>query len=156
MAYCNVVICQQATLSREAERPKVADAVIEALAAYADAQQHDPTLSISTQRWNRLCWFGSLWDRAAAVLHACEQAVTLAPDNGSVHQSRGVARALIGNYNGAIADLQFFLSWGKAQQIDAALIAKHQDWIEGLQAGRNPFDAATLEGLRQAEGETGR
>jgi hypothetical protein len=30
IAYCNVVICQQATLSGEAERPKVADAVIEA------------------------------------------------------------------------------------------------------------------------------
>src|SRR5262249_43471150 len=31
IAYCNVMICQQATLSGEAERPKVADAVIEAL-----------------------------------------------------------------------------------------------------------------------------
>ena len=30
MACCNVMICQQATLSGEAERPKVADAVIEA------------------------------------------------------------------------------------------------------------------------------
>src|SRR5215470_9959658 len=30
-AYCNVMICQQATLSGEAERPKVADAVIEAV-----------------------------------------------------------------------------------------------------------------------------
>ena len=30
MVYCNVMICQQATLSGEAERPKVADAVIEA------------------------------------------------------------------------------------------------------------------------------
>ena len=33
MAYCNVMICQQATLSGEAERPKVADAVIEAVRA---------------------------------------------------------------------------------------------------------------------------
>ena len=30
MASCNVMICQQAALSGEAERPKVADAVIEA------------------------------------------------------------------------------------------------------------------------------
>jgi hypothetical protein len=30
MAYCNVMVCQQTTLSGEAERPKVADAVIEA------------------------------------------------------------------------------------------------------------------------------
>ena len=34
MAYCNVMICQQATLSGEAERPKVADAVIEAPSAF--------------------------------------------------------------------------------------------------------------------------
>ena len=30
MASCNVMICQQAALSGEAERPKVADAVIKA------------------------------------------------------------------------------------------------------------------------------
>ena len=30
MAYCNVMVCQQTTLSGEAERPKVADAMIEA------------------------------------------------------------------------------------------------------------------------------
>jgi tetratricopeptide (TPR) repeat protein len=117
--------------------------VPEALAAYADAQQRDPTLSISTQRWNRLCWFGSLWDRAAAVLHACEQAVTLAPDDGSVHHSRGVARALTGDYNGAIADLdlfitryiadsQLFLAFGSEQDKTSlkALLAKRQGWIE--------------------------
>ena len=31
MAHCNTMICQQVTLSGEAEWPKVADAVIEAL-----------------------------------------------------------------------------------------------------------------------------
>jgi hypothetical protein len=128
--------------------------VTEALTAYAEAQQRDPTLPISAELWNRLCWFGSLWDQAAAVLHACEQAVTLTPDDGGVHQSRGIARALTGNYNGAIADLQFFLTWGEAQRIDAALLAKRQNWIEALQAGRSPFDVVTLEGLRQTEGET--
>src|SRR5262245_58893408 len=38
MAYCNVMICQQAALSGEAERPKVADAVIEAGADTFDWQ----------------------------------------------------------------------------------------------------------------------
>ena len=33
-----------------------------------------------------------------------------------------------------------------------ALLAKRQGWIEALQAGRNPFDAATLEELRQRSG----
>ena len=34
MAHCNTMICQQVTLSGEAEWPKVADAVIEATAGY--------------------------------------------------------------------------------------------------------------------------
>jgi hypothetical protein len=33
-----------------------------------------------------------------------------------------------------------------------ALLAKRQSWIEALQAGRNPFDAAMLEELRQGSG----
>ena len=84
--------------------------VPEALTAYAEAQRRDPTLNISSERWNRLCWFGSLEGHAAVVLHACEQAVTLAPDDGSVRESRGIARALTGDYNGAIADLEFFIT----------------------------------------------
>jgi tetratricopeptide (TPR) repeat protein len=133
--------------------------VPEALAAYADAQQRDPTLSISTQQWSHLCWFGSLWDRAAAVLYACDQGVTLAPDNGIVHQSRGIARALTGDFNGAIADLDLFITWSLAnlqflltfgsEKDKTSLLAKRQSWIEALEAGRNPFDAGTLEELRQ-------
>jgi tetratricopeptide (TPR) repeat protein len=139
--------------------------VPEALAAYADAQQRDPTLNISAEQWDRLCWFGSVWDRAATVLHACEQAVTLTPNDGEVHYSRGVARALTGDDNGAIADLEFsitryiadeqlFLAFGLEQIKTSlmALLAKRQGWIEAIQAGRNPFEAATLEELRQESG----
>ena len=39
MAHCNTMICQQVTLSGEAEWPKVADAVIEALLTYARIRQ---------------------------------------------------------------------------------------------------------------------
>jgi tetratricopeptide (TPR) repeat protein len=139
--------------------------VPEALAAYADAQQRDPTLHISAEQWNRLCWLGSLEGHAAVVLHACEQAVTLEPDDGSAHQSRGIARALTGDFNGAIADLDLFITWslanwqfplafGSEQDKTSlmALLAKRQSWIEALQAGRNPFDAAMLEELRQGGG----
>ena len=136
--------------------------VIEALAAYTDAQQRDPTLHTSAEFWDRLCLVGSLWGQAAAVLHACEQAVILAPDDGSVYQSRGIARALTDDYNGAIADLDFFitrqlaasqlfLAWSIEQDksLLLAFLAKRQGWIVALQAGRNPFDAATLEELRK-------
>ena len=91
--------------------------------------------------------------------------MTLAPDDGSVHHSRGVARALTGDYNGAIADLdlfitryiadsQLFLAFGSEQNKAPlmALLAKRQGWIEALQAGRNPFDAVMLEELRRESG----
>jgi hypothetical protein len=34
------------------------------------------------------------------------------PDDDDIHDSRGVARALIGDYPGAIKDFQRFLEWG--------------------------------------------
>ena len=54
MAYCHVMICQQAALSGEAERPKVADAMIEA---------HIRT----SYRW---CW----WLRNAALSYDAHSA----------------------------------------------------------------------------------
>ena len=86
--------------------------VKEALAAYAKAQTLDPT-QISGQSWNELCWHGSLWGHAADVMRACEQAVTLAPEDGGVRDSRGLALALTGDIEGAIADFQAFIAWRK-------------------------------------------
>jgi hypothetical protein len=53
-----------------------------------------------------------------------------------------------------IADSQLFLAFGSEQDKTSlkALLAKRQGWIEALQAGRNPFDAATLEEFRQRSG----
>ena len=38
--------------------------VREAIVAYAGAEKIDPALKISAERWNSLCWFGSLWKHA--------------------------------------------------------------------------------------------
>jgi hypothetical protein len=53
-----------------------------------------------------------------------------------------------------IADSQLFLAFGSEQDKTflMALMAKRHGWIEALQAGRNPFDAATLEELQQEVG----
>ena len=61
----------------------------EAITAYAEAQARDSTLTIPGSYWNRLCWIGSLWEHAAAVMPACEQAVALEPDRGNFWDSRG-------------------------------------------------------------------
>ena len=54
----------------------------------------------------------------------------------------------------SLANWQFPLAFGSEQDKTPlmALLAKRQGWIEALQAGRNPFDAATLEELRRESG----
>ena len=61
MAYCNVMICQQATLSGEAERPKVADAVIEAHYFYYASPWH---------WWQAVPTGLTSWRWAHAYMHA--------------------------------------------------------------------------------------
>ena len=122
--------------------------VKEAIAAYEQAQTLlDPTLQISADSWNILGWYGSLWGYAVDVMYTCERAVELEPENGFYYDSRGLARALTGDYEGAIEDFQFYVEWGQNKQPEE-LLRKRQDWVRQLKAGRNPFDAATLEALR--------
>ena len=120
--------------------------VKEAIAAHAKAQRLDPTLKISAESWGTLCWFGSLWGNARDVVNACEQAVTLAFENGGIHDSRGLARALTGNIDGAIADFQAFVEWTQ----NAEKKSQRQQWIDILRAGKNPFTAAEIERLRKS------
>jgi regulator of sirC expression with transglutaminase-like and TPR domain len=75
------------------------------------------------------------------------QAVELEPGNGAYYNHRGLTRALTGDYDGAIEDFEFYLEWGQSEQPQERL-DKHQEWIEQLGAGENPFDQATLEELR--------
>lgn len=81
-------------------------------------------------------------------MRACEQAVALAPENCDIRNSRGLARALTGDIEGAIENFQAFVNviiepkWSRAQR---------QHWIEALRAGENPFTPEELEKLRRKE-----
>jgi tetratricopeptide (TPR) repeat protein len=109
--------------------------VKDAIAAYAGAERLDPTLKISAGYWNTLCWFGSLWRHAEEVMFACEKAVELQPDNWHIRDSRGVARAMIGDKKGAIEGFQEFLK----KDEDAVRKAQRQRWVDALRAGEDPF-----------------
>lgn len=93
----------EATTAIEAEK------FPEALAAFNQAQQLYPDISISSDLLNDLCWQGSFQGGATAVIAICGQAVSLAPESASIRDSRGLARALTGDMSGAIADFQFFV-----------------------------------------------
>uniref|UniRef100_UPI0030D7EAD5 hypothetical protein n=1 Tax=Nostoc sp. 106C TaxID=1932667 RepID=UPI0030D7EAD5 len=118
--------------------------VKEAIAAYADAQKLDPKIEISADSWNILCSQGSLHKQAADVMFACNQSVKLAPDNGYIRDRRGLARALTGDYQGAISDFEAYI----AQIEDKDIRARRQRWIKDLKAGKNPITDDELKRLQ--------
>ncbi len=118
-----------------------------AIAAYEEAENLCPDQEISATYWNELGWYGSLWGYADDVMFACEKVVELEPDNGAGVDTRGLARALTGNIPGAIEDFEFYIEWARDERPQQE-IEKRRDWIRELKAGRNPFDEATLEALR--------
>ncbi|MEH2259136.1 nSTAND1 domain-containing NTPase [Nostoc sp.] len=118
--------------------------VKEALADYAGALNLDPKVEISADSWNSLCRYGSLQKQATDVIFACEKAVALAPEDGNIRDSRGLARALTGNIQGAIEDFEAYI----AQTDDKDSKAQRQRWVKDLRAGKNPFTDAELKKLR--------
>ena len=102
----------------------------------------------SADTWYEICWFGSLWEAATEVMHACEKVVELFPDNGIARQGRGLARALTGNFAGAVGDFSTYLKWAPTNNQSEQDISLRQQWTEALKAHRNPFDAETLQKLR--------
>ena len=97
------------------------------------------------EQLNSLCWSGSLYGYAKDVLHYCEQAVTLEPNNENFRDSRGLARALTGNFEGAILDFQYFVDHSTLSDY----ITERQQWIKDLQENKNPFISEVMDKLRQ-------
>jgi Flp pilus assembly protein TadD len=119
--------------------------VKEALASYREAQQLQPTWKLYPDSWNTLCRYGSLHGQAAEVMLSCEKAVALAPKNGRFRDSRGVARALTGNKQGAIKDFQAYIKWTDWDERKK----QRQGWIDALKAGKNPFTPEEIEKLKE-------
>lgn len=136
---------------RLARDGKIAES-IKALAVIEDKQEQLKE-TVSAKAWNALCWHGTLGGHAKEVISACEKAVTQATQRGSrmppefYRDSRGVARAVLGDIPGAIEDFTAFLTWC-AQSKCGAAGARREAWVRELRAGQNPFDAETLSSLR--------
>lgn len=82
---------------------------------------------------------------AAEVMFAYEQAVSLVPENEKYLYCRGLARALTGDFAGAIADFEAYVTWMTNEENKTRV----QGWIEALRAGENPFSKEVLEELRK-------
>jgi hypothetical protein len=78
------------------------------------------------------------------------RAVALAPEADRPYylNTRGLARALRGDYAGAAADFEQFVVWAGEADVAETVIDRRESWIADLRAGRTPFDAETLEELK--------
>lgn len=105
----------------------------------------------NAEYWNNLCWFGSLAGHAAEAIDACSQGVELDPEAGYIRDSRGLALALTGDYERAINDFKYFVNWSKEYRQFEHLRPRREAWLSELEAGRNPFNEATLRELLTEE-----
>jgi hypothetical protein len=102
---------------------------------------------------------GSLRGYAAEVMTACDLAVERDPDNGWYRDSRGMARALTGDYPGAIADFEAYIKkleeWIKDTEDEdwkkelETYKVQRQGWVDALKKGENPFTEEVLQELRE-------
>ncbi len=123
----------------------------EALTSFKIIEEIDIILQKSGDSWNNLCWDGSLYGYAKEVLFACEKAIDFDSGNGYYRESRGLARVLTGDYEGAIEDLEITLEWGQntSPSQSKEWLRDREKWIEVLKDNRNPFDDETLKELRE-------
>ena len=122
---------------------RMTEGVPEAFKDLKTALELDPSV-ISSRDFNGLCWYGSLADKAKEVLFACDKAVAINPQEGGYYDSRGVARALMGDFKRAIADFEKAIELGLGDEYEP----KRKTWVKALKAGVNPFTPDELEALK--------
>jgi TonB family protein len=128
----------------EGERLARAGAVGPAAEEFTKAQRLDTRLASSPTIWWTLCWYGSVWGYADHFLSACDRAVAVDTVAVRARDARGIARALTGDLQGAIADFEAVA----AASTDPAQRAERTEWIQALRSGRNPVTPEVLGRLR--------
>lgn len=107
-----------------------------------------PNISLSASDLKDLCWWGSLLSRDPRFLVPCDEAEAGAQNDISVRVLRAMARALTGDFTGAIADLQFAIQQEVTQADKTSIVTL----IQLLQSGRDAssiFTPSQLIELRQ-------
>ncbi|CCQ49135.1 MULTISPECIES: hypothetical protein [Crocosphaera] len=126
-----------------------ADKIEQALIAYKTAEEFYPELKIDSESWLTLCLRGTLNKQVNDVLFACENAVKTSTEKDEIELAkgvRGIAKALTGNFDDAIKDLEILIS--NPNILDYELKTKFKQWIETLKKGENPFTDEVLEELK--------
>lgn len=99
--------------------------------------------SQDSQHLNSLCWNGAKAGFGSEILPSCDHAISLHPKSHAYRDSRGLARALTGDFSGASEDFQYWIdsnekdpkkakSLAIRKQMMAAIKDKNADEIENL------------------------
>ena len=81
---------------------------------------------------------------AAESIEFCEVAVSLTGQNPEVLDSRGLARALTGDIQGAIADFADFVAYTETTGEYETVGQQRVAWITALEKEENPFTPELL------------
>jgi hypothetical protein len=103
-------------------------------------------LELDPDQLSKICRTGSPFGFASRVLSFCEQGLALVPDDIGLHYGRGLARALTGDFQGAILDFQFY---GDHATEGSELVPKMRNWIGALKRNQNPFTPDVLDQLKR-------
>ncbi|MCP4540074.1 MAG: hypothetical protein GY832_23295 [Chloroflexi bacterium] len=131
----------------QAEDSAVAGNTDTASLMYEQAQQWADEISVAWYHYE-VCWSGSVYGFAQVVITSCDRAVELEPEEQVHYYSRGLARALTGDYAGAAEDLSTALTQWEEEEEEGFNPEEFQDWIATLETGQNPFTKEALETLR--------
>jgi acetyl esterase/lipase len=137
---------------REAQRMAREGLISEAVTGYGAARAMDARLTITGWDYGNLCMHGGLWEQPEQVIQACDWSVEMESDNIWYHRNRGLVSALLGDFEGAIADFELFLERSPEVRADTFLgrrKAEMRGWVEALRAGENPFTPELLKELRR-------
>ncbi len=120
----------------------------EAIQEYRKGQEAVSEIRVNAEAWNILCVFGCLYCQVKEALIAGDEAV-LRSNSMHYRESRGIARALMGDLLSAESDFWVILQAVENEEFYLGGYDKLQriEWINSLQAGRNPFTKNILKQL---------
>src|SRR5262249_54402382 len=91
---------------------------------------------------NNIAWELAKMREVAESLELSFCALRLSPDEPNYHDTRGVALALAGRRDEAIADFEYFIRNAQGIERFAHAIPVRRKWIELLRLGKDPFTVA--------------
>ncbi len=113
--------------------------VVAAIVEFADAEVNGD-----------VCWSGALNGVADIVMPACKQAIALEPDVAFYYESRGLAYALMGNFEESSLDFKTAIETANTSDQSVARISLWEEWVDQIERGSNPFDEKLLHQMRES------